>query len=69
MANEGGRKFRRVVLKLSGEALREIGSPDNISPHIVESIALQIKACELGLISNSLLAPSAHEHKVPALSA
>ena len=32
-------------------------------------IALQIKACELGLIPNSLLAPSAHEHKVPALSA
>ena len=44
MANEGGRKFRRVVLKLSGEALREIGSQDNISPPIVESIALQIKA-------------------------
>jgi uridylate kinase len=44
MVNEGGRKFRRVVLKLSGEALREIGSHDNISPPIVESIATQIKA-------------------------
>jgi thioredoxin reductase len=32
-------------------------------------MALQIKACELGLIPNSLLAPTAHEHKVPALSA
>jgi putative flavoprotein involved in K+ transport len=31
-------------------------------------MALQIKACELGLIPNSLPAPSLHEHKVPALS-
>lgn len=38
------REFKRVVLKLSGEALRENGSADNISPEIVESIALQIKA-------------------------
>jgi uridylate kinase len=38
------RKFRRVLLKLSGEALREIGSADNISPPIVEDIAAQIKA-------------------------
>ncbi len=36
-------KFRRIVLKLSGEALREPGSKDNISPQIVNSVALQIK--------------------------
>jgi uridylate kinase len=40
----GKRKFRRVLLKLSGEALREPGSTDNISPPIVEDIAAQIKA-------------------------
>jgi uridylate kinase len=40
----GKRKFRRVLLKLSGEALREPGSTDNISPPIVENIASQIKA-------------------------
>jgi len=40
----GNRKFRRVVLKLSGEALREPGSTDNISPPIVEDMAAQIKA-------------------------
>ena len=38
-----GRKFQRVVLKLSGEALRENGSADNISPEIVEGIAVQIR--------------------------
>ena len=38
------RKFRRVLLKLSGEALREPGSHDNISPPIVEDMAAQIKA-------------------------
>ncbi len=38
------REFKRVVLKLSGEALREPGSQDNISPEIVEGIANQIKA-------------------------
>ncbi len=36
-------KYRRIVLKLSGEALREIGSKDNISPQIVHSVALQIQ--------------------------
>jgi uridylate kinase len=40
----GKRKFRRVLIKLSGEALREPGSTDNISPPIVEDIAAQIKA-------------------------
>lgn len=39
----GRRKFKRVLLKLSGEALREPGSTDNISPPIVENIASQIK--------------------------
>jgi uridylate kinase len=34
---------RRVVLKLSGEALREEGGHDNISPEIVSGIAAQIK--------------------------
>lgn len=37
------RDFKRVVLKLSGEALREDGSQDNISPEIVEDMATQIK--------------------------
>jgi len=41
--SEASRDFKRVVLKLSGEALREIGSKDNISPEIVERIALEIK--------------------------
>lgn len=40
------RKFKRVVLKLSGEALREDGSHDNISPEIVEDIASQIKVAQ-----------------------
>lgn len=43
-------KYKRVILKLSGEALREPGSEDNISPEIVERIAYQIKtAHETGL--------------------
>ncbi|MCB1231541.1 MAG: UMP kinase [Verrucomicrobiae bacterium] len=40
------RKFKRVVLKLSGEVLREPGSHDNISPEIVEAIAIQIKLAQ-----------------------
>lgn len=35
-------RYKRVVLKLSGEALREPGSGDNISPQIVQHIAQQI---------------------------
>jgi uridylate kinase len=35
-------KYKRIVLKISGEALREPGSGDNISPQIVNSIARQI---------------------------
>ncbi len=41
--NQERRPFRRVLLKLSGEALREPGSTDNISPEIVEDIAKQIR--------------------------
>ncbi len=37
------RNFKRVVLKLSGEALREPGSHDNISPEIVEAMAEQVQ--------------------------
>ncbi|MBU3665086.1 MAG: UMP kinase [Chthoniobacterales bacterium] len=36
-------KFRRIVLKLSGEALRDPGSKDNISPQIVNRMAQEIK--------------------------
>jgi uridylate kinase len=36
-------RYQRVVLKLSGEALREKGSRDSISPQIVDDIARQIK--------------------------
>ena len=42
--SSGTRKFRRVLVKRSGEALREPGSTDNSSPPIVEDIAAQIKA-------------------------
>lgn len=44
------RPFKRAILKLSGEALRGSGSKDNISPEIVDRIALEIKeAVSLGL--------------------
>ena len=44
------RKFQRAILKLSGEALREIGSRDNMSPEIVECLALEIRdAMKTGL--------------------
>ena len=36
--------YKRVVIKLSGEALREAGGRDNISPQIVRDIASCIKA-------------------------
>jgi len=35
--------YRRIVLKLSGEALKAKGSADNISPEIVEKICREIK--------------------------
>ena len=40
---QDARSFKRVILKLSGEALREPGSKDNISPEIVERVAKEIK--------------------------
>lgn len=36
-------QYHRIVIKLSGEALREVGSTDTISPQIVGEIARQIK--------------------------
>jgi uridylate kinase len=39
----GRPKYRRIVLKLSGEALKASGSGDNISPEIVTDICRQIK--------------------------
>jgi uridylate kinase len=43
-------QFKRIVLKVSGEALRENGSKDNISPQIVQKIAEQIQEVhELGV--------------------
>src|SRR5262252_477491 len=42
--------YKRVVLKLSGEALQERGSRDNISPAVVREIAERIKdVSELGV--------------------
>jgi len=35
-------KYKRIVLKVSGEALREVGSRDNISPQIVSDVAKQV---------------------------
>ena len=35
--------YKRVVLKISGEALKEAGSMESISPHIVAQVAQQIK--------------------------
>jgi uridylate kinase len=44
------RPFRRAILKLSGEALRDPESRDNISPEIVDRIATEIReAVETGL--------------------
>ena len=42
------RPLKRVVLKLSGEALREPGSEDNISPEIVSRMAHQIRHAQQG---------------------
>jgi uridylate kinase len=36
-------KYKRIVLKLSGEALKARGSADNISPEIVQQVCSQIK--------------------------
>src|SRR5260370_14729726 len=46
----GQPKYRRIVLKLSGEALREPGSHEAISPSIVTDVAKQIQqVSELGV--------------------
>ena len=43
-------QYRRIVLKLSGEALKARGSMDSISPEIVQQVCSQIKAVhELGV--------------------
>jgi len=42
-AISGTPRYKRIVLKLSGEALREGSSKDTIAPQIVNQIALQIK--------------------------
>jgi uridylate kinase len=52
---ESVRSFKRAILKLSGEALREKGSRDNISPEIVGRIASEISTAmktgvELGIV-------------------
>ena len=44
MQSEPGKPvYKRVVLKLSGEALREPGAKENISPQIVREIAQRVK--------------------------
>jgi uridylate kinase len=46
----GQPKYRRIVLKLSGEALREPGSLETISPDIVTELARQVqKVRDLGV--------------------
>ena len=35
-------KYRRIVLKISGEALKEKGSSDSVSPQIVQRVAASI---------------------------
>ena len=35
-------KYRRIVLKISGEALKEKGSSDSVSPQIVQKVAASI---------------------------
>ena len=35
-------KYRRIVLKISGEALKETGSADSVSPQIVQRVAAAI---------------------------
>src|SRR3954463_10956505 len=39
--------YKRIVLKLSGEALRESGARENISPHVVHEIAKRIAEVHL----------------------
>jgi uridylate kinase len=49
-SESNGPVYKRVVLKLSGEALRERGARENISPQIVREVAQRIKEVrELGV--------------------
>lgn len=49
-SNQPAPAFKRIVLKLSGEALRERGTHENISPQIVRDIAECVKdVCGLGV--------------------
>ncbi|GAA5482300.1 UMP kinase [Haloferula sargassicola] len=56
MSSKTSESRRRVILKLSGEALRERGSTDNISPEIVDRMATEVKESvatgkvELGIV-------------------
>jgi uridylate kinase len=43
IASKPAPKYRRIVLKISGEALKEPGSMESISPQIVAQVAQQIK--------------------------
>ena len=46
----GAPAYKRIVLKLSGEALRDRGGRENISPPVVREIAERIKeARDLGV--------------------
>ena len=42
MSDQTQAPYKRILLKLSGEALRAPGSKDNISPEIVARIAREI---------------------------
>src|ERR1700742_4868898 len=62
----GQPKYRRIVLKLSGEALREPGSHEAISPLIVTDIAKQILqvrdlGVEIATVINGMALQSALE--------
>lgn len=55
LSSKDPRPFKRAILKLSGEALRGSHSKDNISPEIVDRIALEIREAvkqglELGIV-------------------
>jgi len=51
--------YKRIVLKLSGEALRERGAKENISPQIVREIAERIKEVKaLGVQTSVVSRPS-----------
>jgi hypothetical protein len=59
-------KYRRIVLKISGEALRESGSKDNISPQIVQGIAKQVLAVQqLGVGVGVAAQPRDEPHPAP----